>query len=230
MKIELKILVIGISMMMLNSCDKDDSTEPENNSINKIMLLGDSREEGSRPDFESFRYELWKNLLDNDQIFDFIGTNYDDASYPDYSGQRFDRDHEGHGGYKVGDILAEIANYINSAGVPDIVIFGGLGGNDALQGVSTSLILSNTNALVDYIQDINPNAIIFIDQLPPTRSTTMTPELGDQIEEIHTGILDLAAAQTNANSQVVVVDCFTGFNDSFLVTGDDSHYNEAGAK
>jgi hypothetical protein len=96
--------------------------------------------------------------------------------------------------------------------------------------VSTSLILSNTNALVDYIQDINPNAIIFIDQLPPTRSTTMTPELGDQIEEIHTGILDLAAAQTNANSQVVVVDCFTGFNDSFLVTGDDSHYNEAGAK
>jgi hypothetical protein len=66
MKIELKILVIGISMMMLNSCDKDDSTEPENNSINKIMLLGDSREEGSRPDFESFRYELWKNLLDND--------------------------------------------------------------------------------------------------------------------------------------------------------------------
>ena len=76
----LKILVLGISLMMFNACDKDyDSTTPipQSTSINKILPLGASRVEGARPEFESFRYELWKDLKENDWTFDFIGTQKD---------------------------------------------------------------------------------------------------------------------------------------------------------
>ena len=46
------------------SCNKEDEQEakPISTSINKILPLGASRVEGNRPDYESFRYELWKDL------------------------------------------------------------------------------------------------------------------------------------------------------------------------
>lgn len=121
--------------------------------------------------------ELWNNVLDNDCTFDFIGTNYDDALYPDYSGQSFDIDYEGHDGYTLGDILAEITNYINSTGATNIFIVSGVGGDNALHRESISLILSNVNTIVDYRQEANLNVTIFIDQLLPARSTAVTPKL-----------------------------------------------------
>ena len=69
------------------------------------MSLGASRVEGDRPNFESYRYELWKKLIDNNFTFDFIGTQSDNAIYPSFKGFNFDIDHEGRGGWTSGDIL-----------------------------------------------------------------------------------------------------------------------------
>ena len=73
---KIKLLLIGISLLTFNACDKDDDANPEsqNTSINKILALGASRVEGARPIFESYRYELWKDLKENNWTFDFIGT------------------------------------------------------------------------------------------------------------------------------------------------------------
>ncbi len=51
MKLTIKILVFGISLMMFNACDKDDDSTPNppNTSINKILPLGASRVEDLRP-------------------------------------------------------------------------------------------------------------------------------------------------------------------------------------
>ena len=64
MKLTIKTLALIIPLLLFNACKKDDETisEPENSSINKIMPLGASRVEGARPEYESFRYELWKQL------------------------------------------------------------------------------------------------------------------------------------------------------------------------
>ena len=61
---KIKLLLIRISLLTFNTCDKDDdaSPKPQNTSINKILALGASRVKGSRPKFESYRYELWKDL------------------------------------------------------------------------------------------------------------------------------------------------------------------------
>lgn len=58
--------------------------------------------EGSRPEFESFRYELWKDLKENNWTFDFIGTQSDNASNPSFNSYDFDIDHEGRGGWISG--------------------------------------------------------------------------------------------------------------------------------
>ncbi|MFK7952374.1 MAG: hypothetical protein AB8B73_05975, partial [Ekhidna sp.] len=72
MKLTIKFLILGISLMMFNACGKDEDTtpKPQSTSINKILPLGASRVEGARPEFESYRYELWKDLKENDWTFD----------------------------------------------------------------------------------------------------------------------------------------------------------------
>ena len=42
----------------------------------------DSDEEG----YESYRYELWKECVQNNFQIDFIGQQYDDGAYPNFMG------------------------------------------------------------------------------------------------------------------------------------------------
>lgn len=223
----LKILVLGISLMMFNACDKDDP-KPQSTSINKILPLGASRVEGARPDYDSFRYELWKDLIDGGWTFDFIGTQSDIASYPAYSGNNFDVDHEGRGGWTSGQILSELESWLNETGSPDIMLFSSPGGNDALEELPYQNAVQNINEIIDILQANNPIITIIIEQMAPGRSDIMTPELTDYFEQLQQEVLSIATNQSTSTSQVIVVDMFTSFNDSLLA--DDVHYNEAGAE
>ena len=105
------------------------------------MSLGASRVEGERPNFESYRYELWKKLIDNNFTFDFIGTQSDNSKYPSFLGFNFDIDHEGRGGWTSGDILEGLEGWLKQTGSPDFVLLSSPGGNDALEGLSYSDLL-----------------------------------------------------------------------------------------
>ena len=63
-------VLIGFVMMGLISCgdepiEQTNTNTNTNTTINKIMALGASRVEGNRPQHESFRYETWKSLIQN---------------------------------------------------------------------------------------------------------------------------------------------------------------------
>jgi lysophospholipase L1-like esterase len=229
MRITIKNLLIILSLLMFNACDKGDDTtpKPQSTSINKILPLGASRVEGARPDYESFRYELWKDLIDDGWTFDFIGTQSDNASYPSYSGNDFDVDHEGRGGWTSGQILSGLEDWLNETGSPDIVLFSSPGGNDALQELPYDQAVSNINSIIDILQADNPEVTIIIEQMAPGRSEIMTVELTNYFEQMQQEVLNMAENQTTSASQVIAVDMFTGFTDSFLA--DDVHYNETGA-
>ena len=212
-------------------CNEEDTITPENNppqaTKNFIMPLGASRVEGNRPNFESYRYELWKLLENNGWEFDFMGTVQDDASYPNINGQSFDTDHEGRGGFTSGQILSGIEEWLNEAGSPDIVLFSSPGGNDALQNLSYSEAVANINAIIDAIQAKNPNVTILIEQMAPALSSEMTPTLSSYFNQMQQDVITIAAQQTTETSQVLTVDMFNGFTDAMLA--DAVHYNEAGA-
>ncbi len=215
---------------MCSSCDDESSTpenNPEENVLNVIMPLGASRVEGARPIYESYRYELWKKLIDGNWEFDYIGTENDDASYPEHAGMSFDMDHEGRGGWTSGQILAGIAPWLRDAGVPDVVLFSSPGGNDALQNLPYDQAISNINAIIDVIQSVNQDVTIIIEKMAPARSNFMTPQLRTYFTQMQQDVVTIAAEQTDSNSQVIVVDIASGFNDSFFA--DPVHYNEEGA-
>lgn len=221
------IVLIG---MILSSCQGDDGKpKPLSKSINKIMPLGASRVEGARPEFESYRYELWKLLVDGGWEFDYIGTMTDDASYSNFSNLSFDTDHEGRGGWTSDEILANVNEWLGEVGSPDIVLFSSPGGNDILNGlIPFDRTVSNINGIIDILQAQNPNVTIIIEELAPGQSSFMTAELSANFSVIQQEVKIIANEQTSVTSQVITVDMYTGFNDSYLA--DNVHYNEAGAK
>ena len=213
------------------SCSSNDESLPlgnnnPNSSINKIMPLGASRVDGARPLYESYRYELWKQLIDGGYSFDFVGTRTDNASYPDYSGMSFDRNHEGRGGINSTEIRASINQWLSDGIVPDIVLFSSPGGNDGIDVYPQTV--DNINAIIDILQSTNPNVTIFLELPAPPLTSEQTPEFLNYYNQALQDLPVLAQQQTTASSKVFTIDMKTGFTDSFLA--DDVHYNEAGAQ
>ena len=198
------------------------------NTQNKILPLGASRVDGARPVFESYRYELWKDLIDGGFTFDFLGSNLDEANYPNYTGQSFDRDHSGYGGLTSGQILNNLPAWLNQSGTPDIVLFSSPGGNDALLNLSYTNAVANVNAIIDILQERNPNITIIIEQMAPGKTQIMTPTLTNYMQQMNQEVVNIANNQTTATSRVLTIDMFTGFSDALLE--DDVHYNQAGAE
>ncbi len=222
--------VVVLIICSANSCDEEKIVpKPPSTSINKIMPLGASRVEGARPAFESYRYELWKSLVAGGWDFDYIGSRTDGASYDGLPDLPFDADHEGRGGWTSGEILGGIGSWVRAVGAPDIVLFSSPGGNDILNGLASyDETISNINAIIDTLQAANPNVTIVIEQLAPGMSSFMTPKSTADFNKMQQEVVTITAEQTTPTSQVITVDMFSGFTDSYLA--DDVHYNEAGAK
>jgi len=230
MKLTLKILIIAMLLLIFIACSKDNETTPQptSTSTNKILPLGASRVEGAKSEYESYRYELWKDLMENGWNFDFMGTQSDEASYPLFNSSNFDKDHEGRGGWTSGQILNGLNDWLTETGTPDIVLFSSPGGNDILTNLDYNKAIANINAIIDMLQTNNPNVTIIVEQLAPGRSDFMTTEFTNAFNQMKTDILMIASNQTTPESKVIAVDMFTGFNDSHLA--DNVHYNIAGAE
>jgi lysophospholipase L1-like esterase len=222
--------LIGFVMVGLISCGDEPILQTNTNTnttINKIMALGASRVEGNRPKYESFRYETWKDLIENNYSIDFIGTQNDPGSYPVVKNFDFDPDHQGRGGWTTGDILDQLESDLDLAGTPDVVLFSSPGGNDALQNLPYDEAIGNINEIVDILQEVNPNVTLIIEQMAPGRTDIMTEDLLSYFNQLQDEILIIAKNKATTTSQVIAVDMFSGFTDAMLA--DDVHYNTKGA-
>ena len=207
-KIKISLSYAFFLLIIISSCKKD--SEQENDY------------------YESYRYELWKNLIDNSYNFDFIGREKDYGAYPLYAGLEFDNDHEGSGGFESEDVLANIDEILATIANPDIVLLS-IGGNDLLDGGNPpSEPITNIVELVEKLQAHNSNITIFLEEIAPANSETMTSSLTTNLNDFNSQIVSIANTLTTNTSKVIALDMNTNFNESYLA--DDVHYNEAGAK
>ncbi len=182
----------------------------------------------SETGYESYRYELWKMLLDNGGQFDYIGTKIDSGNYPDYLNQAFDRNHEGIGGIESEGVLNNLNTVLFNIPSPDIVLLG-IGGNDLLiSGDDPSEPIGNINQIIDLLQSNNPNITIFLEQIAPGRIDIMTLDLTNRIEIFNTQVVAVASNQTDSNSTVVSIDMYSEFKNIYFT--DEAHYNKHGSK
>ena len=229
------LLLVVSCICLLIGCQSDqldqinaNKEENTNDIPNKIMPLGASRVQGLTPLFESYRFELWKDLIDGGWDFDYIGTETETGSYPNYENLSFDPDHQGKMSWTSEKIFEELESILHETGYPDIVLFSSPGGNDILDGLPYENVIENINDIIDLFQDRNPNIVILIEQLAPGKTSFMTPELTLIFDKAVLDVETIAQEQTDENSLVISVNMFEGFTDRYLA--DDIHYNTEGAE
>ncbi|MEM9385519.1 MAG: GDSL-type esterase/lipase family protein [Pseudomonadota bacterium] len=192
----------------------------------RILPLGDSRVQGGRPEFESYRYELWKRLVTEGADIDLIGPRFDDAPYRPFMGEPFDRNHAGVGGFTTADVLSTLNDTLDMIEVPDVVLLG-IGGNDLLAGIPVRTAVTNVVAIINLLRERNPEVSVIVEQIAPGRSDIMTAQLTASFNAFNQGVATAAQRLSTARSPVLAVDMAEGWFDRNMA--DEVHYNVRGA-
>lgn len=184
----------------------------------KIMPLGDSIT-GSPG---CWRALLWANLQSAGYTnIDFVGTQP-----PQGCGITYDGDNEGHGGALATNIVSlnELPGWL-SATNPDIVLMH-LGTNDVWSSIATDTILAAYTTLIGQMRANNPKMKILVAQIIPMNPSGCTT-CAQGVINLDAAIPAWAASITTAQSPVIAVDQWTGFDDA-TDTADGVHPNDAG--
>lgn len=203
----------------------------------KIMALGDSITRST-----CYRAELYK-LLDQSYSgrFDLVGTlqSDDGCSVPGY-----DQDHQGYGSALVTETVAgnsgtrecqpicpkmsDLSSAFSST-TPDVVLLH-FATNDAWNGKAPADILAAYEALIDAVRSANPKVIILVAKIIPLNPTQFScSECPGRVQTLNTQIETWAPGVATADSPVLVVDQWTGFDVS-ADTKDGVHPNASGSK
>lgn len=176
---------------------------------------------------ESYRYELWKNLVESNWRIDFIGTIKDDGNYPLYKNNEFDRDHQGIGGRRTEGILKDLHHVIANIPTPDIVLLG-IGINDLRHGHEAIIPINNIDMIIDTLRNSNSKITIFLEKVATDENKEMNPDFSRRYEDFINKLSELKLKKDNDSSRIILVDMNSNWNESYTVDG--LHYNENGAK
>lgn len=183
----------------------------------RIMPLGDSITQGYR---DSYRRPLWLALTRAGIDADFVGSmnrGYGKESLD----EDFDRDHEGHWGWRADQVLAHIDKWAVQAR-PDIVLMH-LGTNDIGVGQDIDHTAEEIARIIQSLRHHNSGIHILLAAIIPMDHNRVTR----RIERFNAALAALASAIDTPGSRVVLVDQFSGF-DAERDTYDGTHPNQTG--
>ena len=204
----------------------------------RIMPLGDGITATT-----CMRAFLWKELTDNAYpAFDFVGTR---TGVDTCSPTEYDKNHEGHAGYRVGDLLSATSLHTDSGGDPytgsaadlaawfdgrpaDIVLML-FGSNDFLNTMNSAADVQNAySAILAKLRSVNARVRLLVGLLPPMSTDKCNTNCASRRSDLNDAMPGWAASVSTADSPVVVVDLSTGFD--LVNTTDGVKPNDAGAQ
>ena len=178
----------------------------------RIVCIGDSITQGRKgngaaaPPTQSWRYPLWKKLVDLGAAVEFVGSlngGFEgDPEWPDYKGKKFDRAHEGHWGWTTRAVREKLPEWIKGY-TPDVAIIH-LGANDANPKLNMTIedTAKEMEQLIGILRAKNPKVTILIGK--PFMEWKPFPEMRDRFDA-------LAKTLSTAESPVVTVDPSKGW-------------------
>ena len=197
----------------------------------RIMALGNSITQANNMN-KSYRYPLWKKLVDAKVSFDFVGSmrnhHLGNPAWPTHNGLSFDQDHEGHWGWRADEIvngrsgLGKLSDWLMGY-TPDIVLLH-LGTNDLYYGQGVTSTLADIRQVVGVIRAKNPRVVVLLATLIPTASLNQGKAA---IEAYNLQVPALAQELHRLESPVILVDQFSGYHPS-LDNYDGMHPNANG--
>src|SRR5215211_3807317 len=149
------IAAIGVVVAMVTM--PISPANAESNGGVRVMPLGDSITEGTQTPGGS-RIGLWQRLANGGYTVDFVGSQFNG---PEGLG---DHDHEGHPGWRIDQIDANVVGWLNTYQPHTVLLH--IGTNDILQ-TNASTAPDRLSTLIDRITTTAPTAEVFVAQIIP---------------------------------------------------------------
>ncbi|MEU4218532.1 RICIN domain-containing protein [Actinoplanes sp. NPDC026623] len=131
----------------------------ESNGGVRIMPLGDSITDGFNVP-GGYRIGLWQRLANAGRLTDFVGSGFNGPA------ALGDHDHEGHSGWRIDELDANITGWMRTANPRTILLH--IGTNDIGQNYDVANAPARLSALIDHIRVLAPNVELFVAQITPT--------------------------------------------------------------
>lgn len=142
-------------------------TEPavaESNGGVRVMPLGDSITDGFNVP-GGYRITLWQRLAGGGHTVDFVGSGFNGpATLPDH-------DHEGHSGWRIDQLDANIVAWLRTHSPRTVLLH--IGTNDMNQNHDVANAPARLSALIDKIRATAPAVELFVAQITPETNPTL---------------------------------------------------------
>jgi lysophospholipase L1-like esterase len=136
----------------------------ESNGGVRVMPLGDSITDGFNVP-GGYRINLWQRLAAAGRTVDFVGTGFNGPA------SLGDHDHEGHSGWRIDQLDANIVGWIQRGNPRTVLLH--IGTNDMNQNFDIANAPARLSALIDKIRANAPVAELFVAQITPESDATL---------------------------------------------------------
>ncbi len=179
----------------------------------KIMPLGDSITDGYNVP-GGYRVKLYRELRDRGYAVDFVGSQRN--GLPELP----EPEHEGHSGWKIGQIHLRVTGWLRAA-EPEIILLT-IGTNDILQGDRLETAPKRLAALLETIYAELPAVDVFVASIPPIADAAFDA----RVQAYNAAIPAIVEQQQAAGRAVRFVDVYSALNWDDLADG--VHPNQRG--
>jgi lysophospholipase L1-like esterase len=175
----------------------------ESNGGVRVMPLGDSITDGLTVP-GGYRIDLWQKLVAGGYTVDFVGSL---ANGPTSLG---DHDHEGHSGWTIAQIDANIAGWLRTYTPRTILLH--IGTND-MYGGDPAGAPSRLSTLIDHITAQSPQTELFVSTIIPLSCCDAT------VRAFDAQIPGIVTSKANAGKHVHLVEMYSALTTADLADG-----------
>ncbi|MBF9129520.1 cellulose binding domain-containing protein [Plantactinospora sp. S1510] len=172
----------------------------------RVMPLGDSITDGFNVP-GGYRIDLWQKVVAGGYTVDFVGSL---ANGPASLG---DRNHEGHSGWRIDQLDANIVGWLRTYTPRTILLH--IGTNDINQNRDLPNAPNRLAALIDRIITTAPDTKVFVATIVPAGSANTNA----QVRSFNAAIPQIVQTRANAGRPVYLVDMYNALTTADLADG-----------
>ncbi|WP_236594281.1 ricin-type beta-trefoil lectin domain protein [Saccharothrix sp. 6-C] len=178
----------------------------ESNGGVRVMPLGDSITEGTQVP-GGYRIGLWQRFGSGNYRVDFVGSQFNGP------GSLGDHDHQGHPGWRIDQIDANVVTWLRNTTPRTVLLH--IGTNDILQNYNVANAPARLSALVDRITATVPNADVFVATIIPLANSGQEAAA----RTFNATIPGMVQSKVNAGKRVRLVDMHAALTTADLIDG-----------
>lgn len=202
----LRLFVVAVVALATWVALPGGTVTAESNGGVRVMPLGDSITEGTQIP-GGYRIGLWQRFGADGYRVDFVGSQFNGPA------GLGDHDHEGHPGWRIDQIDANIVTWLRDSAPRTVLLHAGT--NDVLQNYNVPGAPARLSALVDRITATVPTADVFVATIIPLAN----PNQEAAARTFNATIPGMVQSKANAGKRVHLVDMHAALTTADLVDG-----------